>query len=72
MGESFQEEEIVHITQRLIRCRSVNPPPDTTGCARVVAEILEENEIKADVIEGGPGVANVVCRLKAVSAAFRR
>jgi len=64
MNDFIAEGEIVNIMKALIRCPSVNPPAETTECARVVSEILKKNDIKAEIVEAQPGVANVVARLE--------
>jgi acetylornithine deacetylase/succinyl-diaminopimelate desuccinylase family protein len=64
MKKLISQGEIVGILQELIRCPSVNPPPETTQCAQVVADILRKNSIRADIIEARSGVANVVARLE--------
>ena len=64
MNDFITEGEIVDIMQALIRCPSVNPPAETTECARVVSEILKKNGIEAEIVEARPGVANVVARLE--------
>ena len=64
MNDFITEGEIVNIMQALIRCPSVNPPAETAECARVVSDILKKNDIKAEIVEAQPGVANVVARLE--------
>ena len=64
MNDFITEGEIVDIMQALIRCPSVNPPAETTECARVVSEILKKNDIEAEIVEARQGVANVVAKLE--------
>jgi len=63
MNPYFSKEEIVELTQELVWCPSVNPPGDTTGCARIVLNKFRENNIGAEIIEGKKGACNVVARL---------
>jgi len=63
MTDHISRAEIVDIMQELIRRPSVNPPANTTECAGVVARIFHRNHIPAEIVEGQPGVANVVARL---------
>ena len=64
MNDFISEGEIVNIAQALIRSPSVNPPAQTAECAQVVSDILRKNNIKAEIVEAQPGVANVVARLE--------
>lgn len=63
MGFNISDEEIIKLTQDLLRAPSVNPPAETAACAEVVLRYLQENGIQAKLYEGGPGVFNVVGRL---------
>jgi len=63
MTDLISQAEIVEIMQELVQSPSVNPPADTTECAGVVARIFHRNHIPAEIVEGHPGVANVVARL---------
>ena len=63
MNRYVSKEEIVELTQELVRCPSVNPPGDTTDCAKIVLNKFRENNINAEIIEGKKGACNVVARL---------
>ena len=64
MDNFITKDEIVSITQELIRSPSVNPPAETAECAQVVLNILKRNDITAEIFSGKQGVANVVARLR--------
>lgn len=63
MNPYFNKEEVVELTQELVRCPSVNPPGDTTDCAKIILNKFRENNINAEIIEGKEGACNVVARL---------
>lgn len=49
--------------QELLRINTVNPPGDELKAVRYLATILQREEISFQVIESGPGRANLVARL---------
>ncbi len=63
MNPYISKEEVVQLTQALVRCPSINPPGDTTGCAKIVLDKFKENQVSAEIIEGKKGACNVVARL---------
>jgi len=63
MNRYINESEILALTQDIVRHPSVNPPAESTQCARTVLERFKENGIEAEIKEGKKGVANVVARL---------
>ena len=63
MNRYISDSEIVALTQEIVRRPSVNPPADSTQCARFILDRFEENGIDAEIMEGTKGVANVVARL---------
>jgi len=74
MPDSQQEEvlrtidgmrsRLVELTQRLIRERSVNPPGDETGPARVLEDELESIGLKVKEHEAAPRRVNVEANLE--------
>jgi len=63
MNQYISEDEIVALLQEIVRHPTVNPPADTTECAKLILERLNENGISGQLREGKGGVANVVARL---------
>ncbi|MFC1994992.1 M20 family metallopeptidase [Chloroflexota bacterium] len=63
MNSYVNKEEVVELTQALVRCPSINPPGDTTVCANIILDKFRENNISAEIIEGKKGACNVVARL---------
>ena len=63
MNSYVSKEEVVELTQALVRCPSINPPGDTTVCANILLDKFRENNISAEIIEGKKGACNVVARL---------
>ncbi len=63
MNGYIGQNEILTLTQKIVRCPSINPPADTKECAQIIFNIFRKNEIYAEVIEGKEGAANVIARL---------
>jgi len=63
MNPSIGKEEIIELTRELIRSRSVNPPGDTSDCAKIILGRFKNAAIDAEIVEGKKGVSNVVARL---------
>ncbi len=63
MNPYISKEEIIELTRELVQSPSVNPPGDTSECARIVLNRFEQNNINAKIIEVKRGVCNVVARL---------
>ena len=63
MNPYVSKEEIVELTQELVRCPSINPPGDTTDCSKIVLNKFRENNINAEIIEGKKKACNIVARL---------
>ncbi len=63
MNPRVSKEEIVELTTKLVQCPSVNPPGDTTGCAKIILDKFKENNINAEIIQGKDGACNVVATL---------
>jgi acetylornithine deacetylase/succinyl-diaminopimelate desuccinylase family protein len=63
MNPYIGEKEIVEFTRDLVRSPSVNPPANTSKCARIVLKKFRENGIDAEIIEGKKGACNIVARL---------
>ena len=63
MDLRIDKEEIIAFARELVRSPSVNPPCDTSDCARIILEKFKENGIHAEIVEGKKGAHNVVARL---------
>jgi len=63
MNSHVSKEEVVELTQALVRCPSINPPGDTTAPANILLDKFRENNISAEIIEGKKEACNVVARL---------
>jgi len=63
--------KLVELTQRLIRERSVNPPGDETGTARVLVEELESFGVKAKERQVAPKRVNVEAVLGGIERGSR-
>ncbi len=57
-------EEALRILQSLIRAGGINPPGDITLASAAVTDILSREGIPFEVLEGKPGVPNVVAKLE--------
>jgi acetylornithine deacetylase/succinyl-diaminopimelate desuccinylase-like protein len=58
------EEEITNLLSDLIRINTTNPPGNETEAAKYLAQTLEKDGFKCEVLESAPGRGNVVTRLK--------
>src|SRR5690349_15580386 len=58
--ESVRRDEVVAVTQKLVRIRSENPPGDTREVCRAIAEELEPAGFDVEIYEAVEGLANVV------------
>jgi len=57
------KEHVIELTRRLIQCPSINPPCDTSDCAKIVLSEFKKNGINAEIVAGKEGACNVVARL---------
>lgn len=57
------EEEVTTLLTELIRIDTTNPPGNETPAARFLAETLEKDGLKCEIIESSPGRGNVVTRI---------
>lgn len=57
------KEQVIELTRKLIQCPSINPPGDTSDCAKIVLSEFKENGINAEIVVGKKGACNVVARL---------
>jgi len=57
------EEEITALLSDLIRINTTNPPGNETPAAKYLAETLEKEGFKCEVLESAPGRGNVITRL---------
>jgi succinyl-diaminopimelate desuccinylase len=63
MASWIDQEEIVELTQALIRSRSINPPGETAECAEIILKKFRKEGISAEIMEGRKGACNVVANL---------
>ncbi|MDC7125921.1 MAG: M20 family metallopeptidase [Spirochaetales bacterium] len=54
----------LNLLQNLVRAKSVTPPGDVSDSTNVVTNFLKSSGINFDIVEGKPGVKNVVAKLK--------
>ncbi|HVP17119.1 MAG TPA: M20/M25/M40 family metallo-hydrolase [candidate division Zixibacteria bacterium] len=68
-SELFQEveEEVTSFLSGLIRINTTNPPGNETKAAKYVAEALEKDGFKCELIESEAGRGSVVTRLRGAS-----
>jgi len=67
MGARFLkeiEDEVTVLLSDLIRINTTNPPGNETQAAKYLAETLEREGFKCEVLESAPGRGNVITRLK--------
>lgn len=58
------EDEITALLSDLIRINTTNPPGNETQAAKYLAETLEKEGFKCEVLESSPGRGNIITRLK--------
>lgn len=58
------EEEVTTLLSDLIKINTTNPPGNETQAAKYLAETLEKEGFKCEVLESAPGRGNVITRLK--------
>ncbi|MEM3770305.1 MAG: M20/M25/M40 family metallo-hydrolase [Candidatus Bathyarchaeia archaeon] len=58
------EDEITALLSDLIRINTTNPPGNETQAAKYLAETLEKEGFKCEVLESASGRGNVITRLK--------
>ncbi|MEM2250374.1 MAG: M20/M25/M40 family metallo-hydrolase [Candidatus Bathyarchaeia archaeon] len=58
------EDEITALLSDLIRINTTNPPGNESQAAKYLAENLEREGFKCEVLESAPGRGNVITRLK--------
>ena len=56
----LDEEELVGLTQKLVRIPTPNPPADYSVIAPEVKRLMDEVGLEVKVMEGAPGKPNVV------------
>jgi succinyl-diaminopimelate desuccinylase len=64
MNLHVTEQEIIEFLQALVQTPTINPPVDTTACAHLIVEKLRSEGVEAEIVEGKPGIANVVGRMR--------
>ena len=60
--------EATALFQALLRIDTTNPPGNETEAAQYLRRVLEEDGLEAEIIEGGEGRGNLVCRLESGSS----
>jgi acetylornithine deacetylase/succinyl-diaminopimelate desuccinylase-like protein len=58
------EEEVTTLLSDLIRINTTNPPGNETEAAKYLAETLEKEGFRCEVLESAPGRGNVLTRIK--------
>ena len=58
------EEEVTNLLSDLIRMNTTNPPGNETEAAKYLAETLEKDGFKCELLESAPGRGSVITRLK--------
>ncbi|MEM3442953.1 MAG: M20/M25/M40 family metallo-hydrolase [Candidatus Bathyarchaeia archaeon] len=58
------EEEATNLLCDLIRINTTNPPGNETAAAKYLAENLEKEGFKCEILESAPGRGNLITRLK--------
>lgn len=57
---ALDEEDLVKLTQRLVRMATPNPPADYTAISAEMKSLMEDAGLQVKVMEGSPGKPNVV------------
>ncbi len=60
------DQETLALSQALIRLNTVDPPGNELAAAEIVARVIEAEGITYELIEIGPGRANLLARVKGV------
>jgi acetylornithine deacetylase/succinyl-diaminopimelate desuccinylase family protein len=63
MSPYIKKEEIIEFTREIVRSPSVNPPGNTSECAKIILDRFSKENIDTEIIEGKEGLCNVVARL---------
>jgi len=63
MNPYISEDEIVALMQEIVQLPTINPPANTTECAKFILDRLNENGISAQLKKGKTGIANVLAKL---------
>jgi acetylornithine deacetylase/succinyl-diaminopimelate desuccinylase-like protein len=58
------EEEVITLLSDLIRLDTTNPPGNETKAAKYLAETLEKEGFRCEVLESAPGRGNIITRIK--------
>ncbi|MBC7113043.1 MAG: M20 family metallopeptidase [Candidatus Methanomethyliales bacterium] len=64
LDSSSAKNEVIKLTQELVRIKSVNPPGDELPAAELLAQRLKKYGLETEVVEVGKNRANVVAVLK--------
>jgi len=58
------QDEVAQLLSELIKIDTTNPPGNETAAAKFLAEYLEKEGLKCEVIESAPGRGSVITRIK--------
>ena len=58
------EPEVTNLLSDLIRINTTNPPGNETEAAKYLAETLEKEGLKCEILESTPGRGNVITRIR--------
>ena len=58
------EPEVTNLLSDLIRINTTNPPGNETEAAKYLAETLEKEGLKCEILESAPGRGNVITRIR--------
>ena len=58
------ETEVTNLLSDLIRINTTNPPGNETEAAKYLAETLEKEGLKCEILESAPGRGNVITRIR--------
>jgi len=64
MNQKHLTDEVICLTQDLIRFDTTNPPGNETPCIEYIAAVLRREGIEPVVLESAPGRGSLVARLK--------
>ena len=58
------ETEVTNLLSDLIKINTTNPPGNETEAAKYLAETLEKEGLKCEILESAPGRGNVITRIR--------
>ncbi|MBF0528350.1 MAG: M20 family metallopeptidase [Deltaproteobacteria bacterium] len=63
MTSMIDRNTLVKLCRDLIQSPSINPPAETAGCAEIMVEFFNKNDIRTEIVEGRSGAVNIVARM---------